>query len=114
MVAVTRIRIRATTITNWDRKEYLVPNKEFITGQVMNWTLSNHINRVVITVGVAYGSDTQKARETLLKVAREQPFVLEDPAPLATFEGFGDNALNFVLRCYLPNFDNWVINKTAT
>ena len=78
----------------------------------MNWTLSNPINRVVITVGVAYGSDTQKARELLLKVAREHPIVMEDPAPLATFEGFGDHALNLVLRCYLPNFDNWVINKT--
>jgi len=110
--AVTRIQIRATTITNWDRKEYLVPNKEFITGHLMNWTLSNPINRVVITVGVAYGSDTQKARELLLKVAREHPIVMEDPAPLATFEGFGDHALNLVLRAYLPNFDNWVINKT--
>jgi len=110
--AVTRIQIRATTITNWDRKEYLVPNKEFITGHLMNWTLSNPINRVVITVGVAYGSDTQKARELLLKVAGEHPIVMEDPAPLATFEGFGDHALNLVLRAYLPNFDNWVINKT--
>jgi potassium efflux system protein len=110
--AVTRIQIRATTITNWDRKEYLVPNKEFITGHLMNWTLSNPINRVVITVGIAYGSDTQKARELLLKVAQDQPFVLEDPASLATFEGFGDNSLNFVLRCYLANFDNWVNNKT--
>ena len=110
---VTRIRIRATTITNWDRKEYLVPNKEFVTGRLMNWTLSNPINRVVIKVGVAYGSDTEKTRETLLKIAHEQPFVLEDPAPLAAFEGFGNNALDFVLRCYLPNFDNWVNNKTA-
>ncbi|MDB4444580.1 mechanosensitive ion channel, partial [bacterium] len=109
---VSRIRIRATTITNWDRKEYIVPNKEFITGHLMNWTLSNPINRVVITVGIAYGSDTEKALELLLKVAREHPIVLEDPAPLATFEGFGDNALNFVLRAYLPNFDNWVKNKT--
>ena len=109
---VTKIRIRATTITNWDRKEYLVPNKEFITGRIMNWTLSNPLNRVVIPVGIAYGSDTQKARETLLKVAHDLPFVLEDPAPLATFEGFGDNSLSFVLRAYLANFDNWVINKT--
>jgi potassium efflux system protein len=110
--AVTKIRIRATTITNWDRKEYVVPNKEFITGHIMNWTLSNPINRVLITVGVAYGSDTQKARELLLKVARAHPMVMEDPAPVATFEGFGDNSLNLVLRCFLPNFDNWVMNKT--
>jgi potassium efflux system protein len=110
--AVTKIRIRATTITTWDRKEYIVPNKEFITGRLMNWTLSNPINRVVIAVGIAYGSDTEKARELLLKVAREHPLVLEDPAPVAAFDGFGDNALNFVLRCFLPNFDNWANNKT--
>jgi potassium efflux system protein len=109
---VTKIRIRATTITNWDRKEYIVPNKEFITGRLMNWTLSNPINRVVIVVGIAYGSDTEKARELLLKVAHEHPAVMEDPPPVAAFDGFGDNSLNFVLRCFLPNFDNWVNNKT--
>ncbi len=103
---VSRIRIRATTITNWDRKEYLVPNKEFITGRVLNWTLSNAVNRVVITVGVAYGSNTVLARELLLKAAHDHPNILEDPPPVATFEGFGDNALNCLLRCYLPNLDN--------
>ena len=103
---VSRIRIRATTITNWDRKEYIVPNKEFITGRVLNWTLSSPVNRIIINVGIAYGSDTELARELLLKAAQEHPNVLEDPAPVATFEGFGDNALNFTLRCYLPNLDN--------
>ena len=103
---VSRIRIRATTITNWDRKEYLVPNKEFITGRVLNWTLSNAVNRVVVNAGIAYGSNTELARELLLKAAHEHPNVLDDPAPIATFEGFGDNALNCVLRCYLPNLDN--------
>ena len=53
---VSRIRIRATTITDSDRKEYIVPNKEFITGRTLNWTLSDTINRVVINVGLAYGS----------------------------------------------------------
>ncbi len=103
---VSRIRIRATTITNWDRKEYLVPNKEFITGRVMNWTLSNAVNRVVITVGVAYGSNTEQARELLIKAAHDHPNILDDPAPVATFEGFGDNSLNCALRCFLPNLDN--------
>lgn len=103
---VSRIRIRATTITNWDRKEYLVPNKEFITGRVLNWTLSNSVNRVVINVGIAYGSDTQQARELLINAAHDHPNILDDPPPVATFEGFGDNALNCALRCYLPNLDN--------
>jgi potassium efflux system protein len=103
---ISRIQIRATTITNWDRKEYIVPNKEFITGRVLNWTLSNPLSRIVLPVGIAYGSDTELARELLLKTAEEHPNVLGDPAPMAAFEGFGDNALNFTLRCFLPNLDN--------
>ena len=102
---VSRIRIRATTITNWDRKEFIVPNKEFVTGRLLNWTLSDATNRIVIEVGVAYGSDTQKARDLLLEAAAEAPLVLRDPVPLATFEGFGDSTLNLILRCYLPNLD---------
>ena len=102
---VRRIRMRATTITDWDRKEYVVPNKDLITGRLLNWTLSDQTNRIVINVGVAYRSDTVKARELLLRVANEHPLILADPAPIATFEGFGDNTLNLVLRCYLPSFD---------
>ena len=102
---VSRIRMRATTITNWDRKEYVVPNKEFVTGRLLNWTLSDSVNRVVIEVGVAYGSDTQLARRLLLSVAAGHPLVLADPEPLVTFEAFGDSALTFVLRCYLPDLE---------
>jgi potassium efflux system protein len=100
---VSRIRIRATTITDSDRKEFIVPNKEFITGRTLNWTLSDTINRVVIHVGVAYGSDTELAREILLKAAHEHPAVLRDPPPSASFEEFGDSSLKLVLRCFLPN-----------
>lgn len=103
---VSRIRIRATMITDFDRKELIVPNKEFITGRVLNWTLSDQMNRVTVNVGVAYGSDIERARELLLRAAAENPFVLKDPAPMASFEGFGDSVLNLVLRCYLPNLEN--------
>jgi potassium efflux system protein len=103
---VSRIRIRATSITNWDRKEYVVPNKEFITGRLLNWTLSDKVNRVVVEVGLAYGSDTEKARELLLKVANAHPLVMKDPAAMASFEGFGDNSLNLVLRTFLPSLEN--------
>jgi potassium efflux system protein len=102
---VARIRIRATTITDWDRKELIVPNKRFITGEVLNWTLSNELNRIVINVGVAYGADTDRARTLLLEVAQKHARILEDPAPIASFEGFGDNTLNLVLRCYMANLD---------
>jgi potassium efflux system protein len=103
---VSRIRIRATTITNWDRKEYVIPNKEFITGRMLNWTLSDKVNRIVINVGVAYGSDTEQARSLLLQICHEHPLLLDDPPPVVTFEGFGDNTLNLVVRTYLPDLDN--------
>ena len=103
---VSKIRIRATMITDADRKELIMPNKEFITGRVLNWTLSDQINRVVINVGVAYGSDVERVRASLVRLANEEEHVLDEPAPSATFEGFGDSTLNFVLRCYLSNLDN--------
>lgn len=102
---VSKIEIRATTIRNWDRQELLVPNKEFITGRLLNWTLTDQINRIVIPVGIEYGSDTRTARSLLGEVAAEHPLILDDPEPLTTFEGFGDNSLNLVLRCYLETLD---------
>jgi potassium efflux system protein len=102
---VSRIRIRAITIRNWDKQELLVPNKEFITGRLLNWSLSDQLNRVIVNVGIAYGSDVKKALSLLLEAAAENPRALKDPPPFATFEGFGDNALNLVLRCYLESLD---------
>ncbi len=102
---VSKIQMRATTITNWDRQDYVVPNKEFITGRLLNWTLSNPVNRLTINVGIAYGSDTEKAHQLLHEILTAHPEVMEDPAPFVTFEGFGDSALNFVIRCYLPTLD---------
>ena len=102
---VTRIQTRATTVTNWDRKEFIVPNKEFITGRLLNWTRADHVNRVVINVGIAYGSDTERARELLEKAVGDHPEVMDDPAPLVTFDGFGDSSLTFVARCFLARMD---------
>jgi len=109
---VSRIQIRATTITDWNRKEFIVPNKQFVTGTVLNWTLSNPINRVTVPVGVAYGADTVRARELLLEVARDHPLVLDDPGPIASFEEFADSSLKLVLRCFLPNLDNRLATVT--
>lgn len=98
---VARVRIRATTITNWDRKDYVVPNKDFITGRVLNWTLSDKVNRIVLTVGVAYGSDKNKVRLILLDLARRHPLIVDDPEPTVTFEEFAASSLTFVLRAYI-------------
>ena len=102
---VTNIRIRATTIRNWDKQELLVPNKEFITGRLLNWTLTDQLNRISIPIGVEYGSDTRKALELLERIAGEHERILDDPAPLVGFDGFSDNALTLVLRCYMDSLD---------
>lgn len=103
---VTRIRIRATTILNFERRELIIPNKEFITGKVINWTLSDRTNRIEVAVGVAYGTDPDKVISLMLEVAKSNPYVLSDPAPVVLFEGFGDSSLNFRLYAYLPSYDN--------
>jgi len=110
---VTRIRIRATTIRNWDKQELLVPNKEFITGRLLNWSLSDQLNRIVVNVGVAYGSDVALALKLLHEAATENPKIVSDPKPIVTFEGFGDNSLNLVLRCYLNTLDDRLENISA-
>ena len=102
---VTRIQIRATTVTDWENKEYIVPNKELVTGRLLNWTLTDKTSRILIEVGVAYGTGTKRARELLVECAYAHPLILNEPPPLATFEKFGDSALLLVLRCYLPNLD---------
>ncbi len=95
---VTMIRIRATTIRRWDQRELIVPNKEFITGRLINWTLSDNILRRDFPVGIVYGSDIRKAEQLLYDIARNHPLVLQEPKPIVLFKGFGDNSLEFELR----------------
>ncbi len=102
---VSKIRIRATTIVDWNRKELIVPNKQFITSQMVNWTLSDPILRLVISVGVPQGSDLCLVRNVLLKVARANPRVLEHPTPSAFLLGFTNDAMDFSLRVFVPGPD---------
>lgn len=106
---VSRIRMRATTIIDPDRKEYIVPNKDLITERLLNWTLSDTTNRIEIKVGIAYGSDTDLACGLLREAAGEHPLILKDPEPIATFDGFGESTLNFTLRCFLPSMERRLI-----
>jgi len=102
---VTKIRIRATTIRNWDRKELLVPNKEFITGRLLNWSLSDQVPRLMVVVGVAYGTDVEQAHALMREAALEHALVLRDPKPVLSFEGFGDNSLTLILRAFIDDLD---------
>lgn len=99
--SVSKIRIRATTITDFDRKEVIIPNKAFVTERLINWSLSDTITRVVIRLGVAYGSDLEKVREILLKAAHEHPKVMHDPEPTVFFTTFGASTLDHELRLYV-------------
>jgi potassium efflux system protein len=110
---ISRIRIRATTIRNWDGQELLVPNKEFITGRLLNWTLSDPTTRIVVPVGLAYGGDVTKAMQLMLEAAREHPEVLSEPEPTVIFDQFGDNALSLKLRCFVPSMDNRIFAFSA-
>ncbi|MGR9114786.1 MAG: mechanosensitive ion channel domain-containing protein [Gammaproteobacteria bacterium] len=103
---VSRIHIRATTLIDFNRKEIVVPNKTFITERLTNWSLTDQITRIQIPIGIAYGSDCDKARTILLEIARNHPQVLADPEPVALFLEFGDSALNFELRVYVDSIGN--------
>ncbi len=98
MGKVTRIQIRATTITLWDRSEMIVPNKEFITTKLVNWTLSDSKRRIEIPLRIAYGADLKQVKEILTEIGDRHPDVLEDPAPHALVLGFGEDAIAVELR----------------
>ncbi|WP_314018139.1 mechanosensitive channel MscK [Stutzerimonas degradans] len=98
---VSRIRIRATTITDFDHKEIIVPNKTFVTDQLLNWSLSDTVTRVTIRIGVEFGSDLEQVRELLFQAARENPRVLKDPEPQVFFLNFGESRLEHELRLHV-------------
>jgi potassium-dependent mechanosensitive channel len=110
---VTRIRIRATTIRDWDNKELVIPNKEIITGRLLNWSLSDTRLRLTLPVGVAYGSDAALALKILAETVADDDRVLADPPPSIIFSDFGDSSLNMICRFYIDNVDNMWPVKTA-
>jgi len=103
---VTRIQMRGTTIMEWDRRELIVPNKEFVTGQLTNWTLSDTLTRLTLNVGVAYGSDIGQVKTLLLETIKKDARVLEDPAPAVFFKEFGESSLDFLCFAYLGTLDD--------
>jgi len=100
---VSKISIRATTIVDFDHREVLLPNKSIITDNVVNWTLNDPVTRMVIKVGVAYGSDLHKVSDILLEIATAHKDVLENPAPLVFLIEHGDSSINFELRIFVAS-----------
>jgi small-conductance mechanosensitive channel len=100
---VMRIGGRSTWIRTNDNEIIIVPNSEFVTARVTNWTANDRSVRFSVPVGVSYASDPQQVRDLLLEIARRHPDVLTDPAPEVIFQGLGDSSLNFLLRVFTVN-----------
>ncbi len=100
---VDRINIRATTIINGDNQSMIIPNREFITGNLVNWTHNDKIIRLVVKVNVALGTDADKVTDLLLAIAHADADVLNNPVPVALLDAIGDSALNFLLYAFVPD-----------
>jgi potassium-dependent mechanosensitive channel len=103
---VSRIRTRATTLVDFDGKEIVVPNKTFITDRLVNWTLTDTRTRVIIKVGVAYGTKPDRVHALLAQAAAGHPQVLADPPPRTWFMAFGASSLDFELRVFVDSIQD--------
>ena len=97
---VTKISIRSTVVLTNDNISIIVPNSDLTSHPITNWSHGDPRVRVRLPVGVAYGTDVERLRATLLAVADEDSHVLKAPAPAVYFDGFGDSALNFELAVW--------------
>lgn len=98
---VAKIRIRATTVVNFDRQELIIPNKDLITGRLLNWTLTDRSSRLVLTVGISYNADPAQACKIVQEICSNHTNILKDPIPSAFFELMGDSSLTITARMFL-------------
>ncbi|MBI6120042.1 mechanosensitive ion channel family protein [Salegentibacter maritimus] len=100
---VFEIKLRTTRALTRDDKVMIIPNHKFMSDVIFNYTQNHKTTRESVSVGVAYGSDTKKVEDILLKCARENKDVMESPEPFVLFDAFGDSSLNFSLHFYVTD-----------
>jgi potassium efflux system protein len=102
---IKRIGLRSTTVQTFDRADIIIPNADLISNQVTNWTLTDRFIRIIIPVGVAYGSDVPLVIDTLIKCAAAHPDLAKTPEPQVLFRSFGESSLNFDLRAHTSKIE---------
>lgn len=102
---IKNIGLRATNVQTFDQADVIIPNADLVSNQVINWTLSNRRVRLIIPVGVAYGSDISLVMETLVACAKENSHLAEELAPQVLFLNFGESSLEFELRVWVLDAD---------
>ncbi|MDX1496536.1 MAG: mechanosensitive ion channel [Salinisphaeraceae bacterium] len=115
---VRKVSIRSTELETLDRMSVIVPNSDMLANHVQNWTLRDPFGRIIIPVGVAYGSDTELVKKILLDVAANNDDVIKAghpfiPGPQVLFKGFGDSSLDFELRVFIRQVDKRLLITSA-
>jgi small-conductance mechanosensitive channel len=110
---VREIGMRATTLGTFEGADVVVPNGMLLNEKLVNWTLSDMDRRIDVNVGVAYGTDPARVLELLMEVTRSTDGIANEPEPTILFAGFGANSLDFSIRSWTNNFNDWVKIRSA-